>query len=1664
MIKDFQDIIVLTAQNPDAFINFRHDAGDEYIIPVRDENIGENILIVNGLDIGSTDPSVYAQDINYALRLNSTDNMASFHIKSVDAKNFNKKLSFNIYSDLASSPTSTIDVSIYNNQLLDTSQKLNLYDNAKIHINDDTSFMLLRTNPKFTGNIKLVIDSSNHLYLDTFKISDELNNKKYRHQRVSSESVLSGDIKRVFGSMPESQLYKLDDEVLNISLPKTDLNDQYNQTYNYGAELFKDDLYPDDFALLAPLWVNNKLPDYFTIFRVEGTFNEESYDGNGDESILAKQFIQTGELIKTWGIKETTPMGTYLRNHLTELNTANIDAPLFLPLSDPDLLDPDYNTWSGISWKTGIMTNLNEHPYSFNKLDNYTQINNYLSTGFERLGLLSPNIINMEYAFSDDDASLYSMYRYYGLYLSDNELFKVAYYSEEPDGSISVISLDGKDLEDLELNNRIFDVGDPVGSGSGDLMSDYENRIFALTDLNSVNRIGNNKQINGEDKEFLKPWHNKPGENLFSAKVDETSSEPFITFKINNKLNQGEHLRVIQFGYGYSPADRSLRKRPIYFEVYGSDSDIYGAGECSEYCSTSGPKLVDTSNNPEYLLTLMPIVYRACFSTKGEISDQVRAIKNAFDLFEDYTDTPFETSIIKTDDGQLSITVKKEYADLGDFNITENPDGWSWQFERLTSNTKDVPSDASSNWNSSAGFEDLTFFGVCTPDSSSYNVVDSYYNEDVGVQYYLGGPLDFELYGARQKFNISFERIETEYVYSLNDKFSTLFTDNVMYIGYDKWYRLVKPFTINGEEYLSITDPNELNDNHIIKTSNKIQTVNGNWNAYNIYPLSISLMGINSVKDIDYTVNDSCIGYKSDYWYKREDDLDSTVLTIESGESKYIKDPNSYVITSGTFTIYTDTTTSGKPGKVNDVDPPIYFNTFGDGNGFLSGGVDIHADTTTTIKYAELDGVNEFKSYDETKSEETLNDYYVDPSIKNTLKYGLTVPCVAKWTGLGNDCRNNEYGLLLNSDILDEASTNFLPFGDNFANELSYPVYKYLSPQDRAWESYVFFDINDVIEYQDGYVYASDGVKYPQAGHPDGQIEKYYETTSLKDLMLLKPYTDIFSKIIYSNSNDTNKVKNRSSLGYYNQFKESIDTFVSGLSLSMSVSNSAQHSINVKDLDNYRIGFISSPSLNTTGNEPFEVIINMNNKTMLMVWYQGADELNYNTRNSSIWNGKSILTHTHKSGWGGSFDALDYGNERYSYIKSPYNIVTDTVTTSIRDLYDVSTNYGTEVAKYTSQSSFNKGSLKHTEFNAYSDSNWVISNVFNIFDNLSYNTFNGNVKYLYKKSLGTYGSYTLNDTFSYSNNENIYRENTCSLEHFEYIIKNNRVNYTIINEKVIKTNVNFSGEKPFSIVINDPKEYKNIYVHHGWYKPKFNDILNFSYNESSYVINSSQLDFILGNTNLTGSNDIKQYWYKNVVDSITEEDVAVKNAISYKDGLNVFSSLWDKNYFMKDDTETNGFKSSLEKSSFFGSKLINLPESLSLDTWSTLTSSYEETDAYNKLKFNLSRQIINLFNINTVFRSNWSSLNISASDIENYIKDTILTYYIIDINKIEVKVWTKPFDGTRLHFSNDGDFEINSESNINGVLSFSNNEHIYNIEAGKTPDFSYFIEFKLFEK
>jgi hypothetical protein len=1612
MILDFQNngAVVLTTPEPGAFLNFRWESGDgsTYLIPNQTSDISSGMLWVNGLDISQEASIYYDSSLGYAIKLGDTGDpsVASFFLYTRELGPFDANLKINVFdgSEGFNSDASIgyYDVSILNRPYVVSSDSINIYETSNVQVEGDTSYLILRTNPKFSGNIKLIIDPSNNLYMDTFKVSDILSNKLFRKQQISANSVFSGDIRTVFSSMPLGEMYRLDAEnTLDIAIPKTDLYSQYNLNYSYGARLFEDELYEEDYAMLAPLWINNTLPDYFAIFRVPGVFNEETYEDEVDLTELAEKFLEEGELMESWGIKEKSPLGIYLRNHLSELQS--IIAPMFLSLSDPDLKDPDPNTWFGVAIDKGIMTGRSETTYFFDqKSDNFTDLNAFSSGGFERLNLLCPNLINMEYVFNDNDVSLYTMQRYYGLYLTENPLYEIAYYASDPDGSVNIISLDGRDSEEF-FSSPIFD-------SDGSIATAYQNRLFTLDDLLSIQRITNVNQVDGLEIDYIEEWLNKPGENIFSIEIEKINNLlPFISFELKNPLTQGDSLRIID--------DTTF----TIWEIYGIDIDILAAGESWTYAT-------------EYSETGYPTIYRTAFSVKGNKEDQNNAIWAAWNVFQDYVNTPFETYRKKTYGQSL---ILKEWA--YEYDI---------KFQRLTAQTTDYifdPStgayDSSSNFNSAADYGDVEFYGILTPTEDHFERVkyDSSY-----------GPINFELYGDRMSLEIDIFDPSGYSVYSMDASITELFLENMLYLASDNWYRLVEyadvSTTINNSlRYLE--DPTTVFNKIVIITEDPIITVEGKWNAYEVYPLTISLMGINPVKDFDYTVYDSStiwdsstFNFKSEYWYKREDDASTFSIYIDASSSETIKNINSFQIIEGNGQI----TINGDTSTYSSVSPasPFIFNTF-DGSAF------VESNSATVITYAVLDGSTTFKSYIEGESEEYIEDYYQDSSI--LLKYGLTVPTVTKWVGMGNDCRNNPLRLILDISIFD-VSTNFIPYGNALKGELFYPSFKYLTPGDRNWEDYLFFDINDSIQYID-----------------DSSTIVY---SSFKELMFSDPELDIFSKLVYSNNADGTKL--RSSIAYYNNFKNTVDVLVNGLNLSFQIVESARNIINIQDWDRYRISAIAIPSRNRDNKKPMEIFINENTETILIVWYQGNDILNYNYRYSSTIPGKGVLDPSVSSVNSIQWRGFENTDPYYSHVKTPFGVNNASISSNIFNIYGTNSTYDGSIASPFLQTNLNFGDDLFSIFNAYSG-NDVTGSSFRFY-NRSYDTFRQYVNYDYLRSDSTYGDNIANMAYSYMRNRNLYKSpnqdssvGTCYLDTLQSILTLNRVQYYIFRGDTLYTSDSFTTN-PVRISINTPRTYNEVVTYNGWYRPKFNNILNFSYNEEKEIIDIVQKDFIFGNTDLRTYSNIPQLWYNKVVDQVTAYDVSVANAINYKDSWNPFLSQWDADYYTLNDSSVlsfvDGYNSTLELPSYFGSKLVNLPESLILDSWESTTTDEDFGPGRLSISYNLTRSIINTFKNNDTFIENWADLTESDNVINGYIKKTILNYYNISKPKMKVEIWRKIYtnESSRIANSLDSSFKKWEGSNIKGVLGYINSEYIYTISVNLQPDYVYFVQFTLFEK
>ncbi|MCK9446430.1 hypothetical protein M0Q50_06025 [bacterium] len=1575
-MKLFNNTAILTSKNPEAFLCFTKEESDYKIIP--SSSVSEGMLYVNGIDI-----TKYEVSIGYALTLDASFPMVAFHVYSPINYNFDTSINFAFYNSSLIGPAKSTGISILNRPFIVKDEEINTYENNNILVDDIASYLLMRTNPKFSGNIMLVIDESSNMYLDTFKVSDILSNKKYRHQLISGNSVLSSDIRNVFSTLPLGELYRVDvDNTLQIGIPKTEVKDQFNVTYNYGAKLFKDELYPEDNLMLAPIWINSKLPDYFSVFRLNGTYNSETYDGSSLIN-LAFKYLKESDIIKTWSISNDKPIGKYLNTHITDLE--KIQAPVFLSLTNPTQNEADPNTWYGIAVDKGVMTGRSETTYFFNqKANNFTDLNAFISQGFERNTLLCPNLINLGFAFSDNDVSLYTMNRYFGLYLTENILYKVGYYANNSTGNIEIISLDNKDSS-IFIHSDIFDI-------SGNLNDVYKNRILVINDNIELKRITNVSQINDSS---LNKYTSKPYNNIFSINVEEITTNPFMLFTLKERLQQGEHLRVVNHDAN------------TIWEVFATDSSSY---DCLRYVSFT----------PAY--GIYPKVYRTYFDINGDIEYQTKQIADAFDLFSNYSDAPFRTGLYGKD--WVSIILNND-ASMNQI----------WKFQRITSSTLD-PSilDISTNdpiigFNNASSFSDIEFFGVYTPDASNF----------VRISYDASyGPIDFELFGDRQLLTFTFINPGINHLYSFDSSKNILdkFEIPTLYQSTDNWYRKLLNFQVKDLSHcLYIKDPLHIHDNVIIMTSDDISLINNRFNAYNIYPINISLMGINPVKDIDYTIYDSSsiidsskMNFTSEYFYNREDDISTFSVSVKNKENYTLDIQGSYVIVSGEGTI-----------TQNSIKKPYYpnllMNTF-------NSSIYFEASTNTVISYGVLDGSYNYKSYKNNSSEELIKDYFDSSTL---LKYGLIVPLVSKWVGLGSDARNNPLRLILNNNILD-VSTNFIPTDEHFTQEITYPSYKYLTPGKRAWENYIFYDINDVL-----YDASSNSYK------------------SFKELIFDNPYVDYFSKLVYANHN-VNATKTRSSLTYYNQYKNTIDTLFLGVNYSFYIQNIAKNILDIKNYNKYRFSFISTPSKNKTNARPIEVIINENNKTILMIWYQGNDELNYNMRYSSFLPGKALLDPSNNG-----FVTKKSPETWYSFVKTPFIINNSSVSKKLVNLYGIAdginTNY--EITTVQPYAQFNK---MNNGFNSIFIApnrlgNTINGNILYVADgDKNYQTFSQYIDYIYTSNYNTYGSYTVNYGYNYGRNDNYYENNTTNLTSLKYYLASSRtsVMYYIIRGDEIITSLDFGKTiNPIIITINPPREYGSMTTYNGWFKPKFNNIFEFKANEDNDIINTINKDFIFANTNLRTYNNIPQLWYNKVTSNVTSLDVSVGNAISYVKDYNVFKSLWDANYYNIDNTLVNGYNCSLELSSFFGSKLPKLPNQITLDKWDNTTLSYTSNTTEIIVNYNLTRSILSLFKTNSIFLNNWSTfLNISNSNnvIDDYIKNTIITYYNISQPKIIMNFYYKSYDNNIIHNEYDNSFINDNKQNFNGQLIYQNDEYIYRVIIPKVGKFSYYLSFILTEK
>ena len=423
--------------------------------------------------------------------------------------------------------------------------------------------------------------------------------------------------------------------------------------------------------------------------------------------------------------------------------------------------------------------------------------------------------------------------------------------------------------------------------------------------------------------------------------------------------------------------------------------------------------------------------------------------------------------------------------------------------------------------------------------------------------------------------------------------------------------------------------------------------------------------------------------------------------------------------------------------------------------------------------------------------------------------------------------------------------------------------------------------------------------------------------------------------------------------------------------------------------------------------------------------------------------------------------------QNYSFVKTPYFVNNSTISKTMENLYGIQTSYDSSTARPYAQLNKNLNGF-NSVWNAFGN-NILTGMTFSVEGNKSYNTFSQYVSYLYAQNSNTYGDYVINYGYNYNNNINWYVNDTTNIDALKYLLSSSfhNVMYYILRGNHLYSSLDFgSSANPITIIINPPRTYKDMYTYNGWFKPKFNSILEFKSDEEAELVDVVDRDFIFSNTNLRVYNSIPQLWYNEVVNTVTAADISIGNAISFVPNFNVFKALWDAAYYFNSDTSSyiDGYQSATELSSFFGSKLVKLPDMLPLEKWDTTTASYTQTATNITLSFNLTRIILGMFKINPDFISNWAGLSNADNIIDAYVKNTILTYYNFSTPKIKVDFYYKPYITQKLFYTYDSDFINDPKQNFNGQLGYVNNEYIYTIVVPITGNYSYYVKFTMTEK
>lgn len=502
------------------------------------------------------------------------------------------------------------------------------------------SLSVLRTNPSLTSNVKIVVNNSYELFLESFDSNKTLGDSRFKHFRINKEDFLFVKIPEFYKNVPEDIAFgvKFDDDQ---SVMFDDYVKQFDDIYFSGCSNIEDTWYKEEFECFAPLYINpKKIPSNIFIFRVDGSGIIDLNKSNFKQEILDKL-----KCVTHFDLGKTTPLGQFLDRNFNYK---------YFPKNglEIDFKEYEFSRWNGIDYIEGGYSNKSK--FLFNELKTETpffEFEKNITEGYKRNQVVHPNMLNLKFLFDDtpatpDSLRKYSINRYLGFYADSIVILKTLSSYEPP----KLIDLPPRNI----VNNIFFDIAmgghyDPIEGGwkEGKTYYVFFKGVFHL--LRRV-KLNNNlyqyKIISDMLFDTIASGHNT---NSFN-KINPDVNNSIIRINYNSNTLRNEIIlsdgtpfsNSINYVDIFSRASLHLLKIDGKFHVvqYDQIKDVYYL--TTDYSINANQltlKYFINSSDPSYTVT----------KSVSQVSDTIRPI--TFELYRvEFTEiVDFDNDLINTD-------------------------------------------------------------------------------------------------------------------------------------------------------------------------------------------------------------------------------------------------------------------------------------------------------------------------------------------------------------------------------------------------------------------------------------------------------------------------------------------------------------------------------------------------------------------------------------------------------------------------------------------------------------------------------------------------------------------------------------------------------------------------------------------------------------------------------------------------------------------------------------------------------------------------------------------------------------------------------------------------------------------------------------------------------